>query len=63
MGQKALNWNQREKSSSYCGLAGFPLPAERLPKKPPVSVFQYGMPEKEKLSPAGIWFFKTCQVP
>ena len=43
MGQKELNWNQRENSSSYAGLDGSPFPALRLPKKPPVN----GIPTSE----------------
>ena len=41
--QKAPNWNQRVKSSSL-----------GVPKYPPISVVQYGIPEIAKLSPAGI---------
>jgi len=40
------------------GIARFPA-AEEASR---VSV-QYGMPDREKFNPAGIWFLSTCQVP
>src|SRR5688572_33222848 len=51
-GQNAPNWNQRTCSSPVYSAVGL---------KPPMSVPQYGNPDKPVLMPTATWVFKVCQ--
>ena len=59
------NWNQRvlssRHSSASSGRGSF---REKRPgtEKPPMSIVQYGIPESEKPSPAGICWRSAVQV-